>query len=93
MIAFLLTVLVIGALMYTGYRLNIYLYTCGAMDITASQVQPAAVGEPFGVRPLRDVQMEERDYGLRYARVGILIIVAFLLVLVVGMVAALFAVL
>lgn len=92
MIAFLLTVLVIGALMYAGYRLTIYLYTCGAMDISTNQVQPV-VGESFGIRPLRSVEMEERDYGLRYARVGILIIVAFLLVLVVGIVAALLAVL
>jgi hypothetical protein len=92
MVAFLLTVVVIGALIYTGYRLNIYLYTCGAMEVTANQMQPV-VGETFGIRPLRAVEMEERDYGLRYARVGLLFIAAFLLVLVVGLVIAIFAVL
>lgn len=91
MIAFLLTVIIIGSLMYTGYRLTIYLYTCGAMEVTASQVQPV-VGESFGIRPLREAEMEERDYGLRYARVGLLIIATFLLVLVVGMVVAIFAI-
>jgi hypothetical protein len=91
MIAFLLTVVIIGTLIYVGYRLNIYLYTCGAMGVTGHQMQPA-VGETFGIRPLRAVEMEERDYGLRYARIGLMFIAVFLLVLVIGMVIAIFAV-
>jgi hypothetical protein len=90
MVAFLLTVVVIGALMYTGYRLNIYLYTCGAMGVAADRVQPVA-GE-FSVRPLREVEMEERDYGLRYARMGLLVIAVFLVLLVLGLVIAIFAI-
>jgi len=38
------------------------------------------------------VEMEERDYGLRYARVGLLIIAVFMVMLVLGLVAAIFSV-
>jgi hypothetical protein len=90
MIAFLLTVVVIGALVYSGYRLNIYLYTYGAMGAASDQVQP--VGAEFGVRPLRAGEMEERDYGLRYARTGLLIIAVCLVLLVLGLIVAIFAI-
>lgn len=91
MVAFLLTVVVIGALIYSGYRFSMNLYTRGAVEFSSSQVQPV-VGEPFAVRPLRDVEMEERDYGLRYARVGILIIAVFMIMLIIVLVATIFAV-
>lgn len=91
MVAFLLTVVVIGALIYSGYRFSMSLYTRGAMEVNSSQVQSVG-GETFAVRPLRDVEMEERDYGLRYARVGLLIIAVFMVMLVLGLVAAIFSV-
>jgi len=91
MVAFLLTGIVISTLIYGGYRFSMNLYTRGAVDLSSSQVQPF-VGESFAVRPLRDVEMEERDYGLRYARVGLLIIAVFMIMLVLGLVAAIFSV-
>jgi hypothetical protein len=91
MVAFLLTVVVIGALIYSGYRFSMGLYARGAMEVSSSQAQSAG-GETFAVRPLRDVEMEERDYGLRYARVGLLIIAIFMVMLVLGLVAAIFSV-
>jgi hypothetical protein len=36
--------------------------------------------------------MEERDYGLRYARMGLLVIAVFLVLLVLGLVIAIFAI-
>ena len=91
MVAFLLTGIVIGVLIYSGYRLSMSLYVRGALEVGSSQLQPG-VGEPFAVRPLRDVEMEERDYGLRYARVGLLIIAVFMVMLLLGLVAAIFSV-
>ncbi|HLG78640.1 MAG TPA: hypothetical protein VKX46_19665 [Ktedonobacteraceae bacterium] len=91
MIAFLLTAVVIGALMYRGYRFSMGLYARGAMEASSSQVQSVG-GETFAVRPLREVEMEERDYGLRYARVGLLIMAIFMVILVLGLVAAIFSV-
>ena len=90
--AFLLTVAVLSMLIFAGYRLNRYLYTQGAVGSSRRHLQ--TVGEeslPF--RPVRAAQMEERDYGLRYARMGLLILASFLALLVVGLVVALFSVL
>jgi hypothetical protein len=91
MITFLLTAIVMSALTFSGYRLNMYLYTRGAVGGSSSSAQSVAM-DGFSVRPVRDVEMEERDYGLRYARIGLLIIASFLVILVVGLVAAIFAV-
>lgn len=91
MAAFLLTVAVLSTLIFAGYRLNMYLYAQGAVgDIRHLQT---AGTESLPFRPVRAAQMEERDYGLRYARVGLLILAFFLVLLVVGLVVALFAVL
>lgn len=92
MVTFLLTTAVIMASMVIGYRLNMYLYVRGAVggkDRTLNSLQPVIV-ESFPTQPVREVVMRERDYGLRYARVGILIIVALVLMLAVGMAVTLF---
>lgn len=93
MFAFLLTVVVLSVLIVTGYRVNMYLYAQGAVGGSSRQTQLVEIeDEFFSVRPLRDVEMEERDYGLRYARVGLLLIALLMVVLVVGLAAAIFSV-
>jgi hypothetical protein len=90
MLIFLLVVVGLGALMFAGYRLNMYLYTQGAMG-TSSRMQPA-FQDASPVEPVREV-MESQDYGLRYARVGLLLIVGFLIIMAVALVTTLFGVL
>jgi hypothetical protein len=92
MFAFLLTVIVLSVLIFTGYRLNMYLYAQGVVGGSSRQMQSVG-GESFLVRPVRAAEMEERDYGLRYARVGLLILASFLVVLVIGLIAVIFSVL
>jgi hypothetical protein len=90
--AFLLTVAVLSALIFAGYRLNMYLYAQGAVGASSRQLQPVGA-ESLPFRPVHAAQMEERDYGLRYARVGLLILAFFLVLLVVGLFVVLFSVL
>jgi hypothetical protein len=92
MIAFLLTMTVLGALIFAGYRSSKYLYLRGAMEVNSDSAQSIAV-ESFSVRPVRAAEMEERDYGLRYARVGLIVIGIVMLLLVLGLLFAIFAVL
>lgn len=92
MVTFLLSAVVLGTLIFTGYRFNMYLYAQGALGASSNQMQSVGV-ESFPVRPMQDVAMEVRDYGLRYARVGLLIIAGSVVVLVIGMIAAIFALL
>lgn len=92
MVAFLFSAVVLGTLIFAGYRFNMYLYAQGALGARSHQMQSVGV-ESFSARPMQDVAMEVRDYGLRYARVGLLIIAGSVVVLVIGMVAALFTLL
>lgn len=86
MVAFLLTIGVISALVCTGYRLNLYLYTRGAMGATSHPIQPIVA--EFHARAVREGEMGERDYGLRYARTGLLFIGVCLALLVLGLIIA-----
>ena len=92
MVTFLLSAVVLGLLIFAGYRFNMYLYAQGALGASSRQMQSIGV-ESFPVQPMRDVAMEVRDYGLRYARVGLLVIAGSVVVLVIGMIAALFVLL
>lgn len=92
-VTFLLTVTVLSASIYAGYRFNMYLYARGAVGSGSRQMR-SIVSEPFPVSPVRKVAvMEERDYGLRYARIGILVIGSLAVALVVGLILAIFTVL
>jgi hypothetical protein len=90
MVTFLLSVVVLSALIFAGYRFSMYLYAQGALGAGSHRMESIGV-ESFPVQPMHDVVMEVRDYGLRYARVGLLIIAGSVVVLVIGMIAALFA--
>ena len=87
---FLLVVVGLGTLMVAGHRFNMYLYAQGALE-TNARLQPA-YQDTSPVEPVREV-MESQDYSLRYARVGVLLIAGFLLIMAVAMVATLFGVL
>lgn len=89
MATFLLTVTVLGISIYAGYRLNMYLFTRGAVGASLHQVQPA--GGP--AHSSRGVPVVERDYGLRYARTGILILALVVALLASGLVVAILALL
>lgn len=92
MFAFLSTVIVLGGLIFVGYRVNMYLYSRGAVGIGSRQVQYA--GADFSpIQPAREVALEERDYGLRYARVGLLVVASIVVVLVLSVIAMIFVVL
>ena len=90
--AFALTIGVLSALISGGYALNMYLYAHGVGKSSSPDLQ--AVGAESGtLRPVRAAYLEARDAGLRYARVGILVFAFCPVVLVVGLIAAIFAVL
>ncbi len=91
MLAFLSTVIVLGALIFVGYCLNMYLYSQGAVGVSSRQMEYAVV-ESAPIGPMRDVATEERDYGLRYARVGLLIVACFAVLLVFSLVAVILSV-
>lgn len=95
MVTFLLTVAVLSALIVAGYRLNMYLYAQGAVggNTRAIGSMQSVVVESFPMQPVREAILRERDYGLRYARVGLLMIAVLLIALAVSLVVALFAVL
>lgn len=92
MVTFLLSAVVLGTLIFAGYRFNMYLYAQGALGARSNQLQSVGV-ESFPAHPMQDVAMEVRDYGLRYARVGLLFIAGAVVVLVIGIIAVLFALL
>jgi hypothetical protein len=95
MVTFLLTVAVLSAFIIVGYSLNMYLYARGVTGISARALRQMSSlrDEPFLLEPVYIVGQRERDYGLRYARVGILLIASILVALVVGLMVALSAVL
>lgn len=89
MIAFLLTMVVLGGCMFAGLCGSLYLR--GVIG-TSSQMQPATV-ESLSLQAVRAAEMEERDYGVRYARVGIAIVACVMLLLMLGVLFAIFALL
>lgn len=92
MAPFLLTLTVLGASIYAGYRLNMYLFTRGAVGASLHQVQFAGE-ESSPVRPPRNGAMVERDYSVRYARTGILILACATVLVAFGLMVAIFALL
>lgn len=86
--AFLLTVVVLGLLIFAGYRLTLYLYSRGAVGVSSRQMQSVA-REPSFIRPVRDVVLEGSRYGVHYARVGILMTAIVIIALMVVLVAVL----
>jgi hypothetical protein len=92
MFASLITLAGLIAAMYAGYRFNMYLYARGALG-ARPRVLPAAE-EGRIIRDRDDASLiEVRDYGLRYARTGILvvaIVLALLLLITVALVSSIF---
>lgn len=92
--AFALTIGVLSALISGGYALNMYLYAHGVGRSSSRDLQVQTIGAESGtLRPVRPAYLDARDAGLRYARVGILVFVFCLVILAVGLIAAIFAVL
>lgn len=94
MVIFLLTVVVLSVFMVAGYRLNMYLYTRGVVGIStrARYHRQATQDEPSLMQSMYEMDQQERHYGLRYARIGILLMVGILVALLAGLVVVLAAV-
>ncbi|MEO7020558.1 MAG: hypothetical protein ABI234_10445 [Ktedonobacteraceae bacterium] len=85
MVTFLLTVVVLSAFIIAGYCLSMYLYTRGVVGANMQSVKD----EPLLMQSVSEMDQRERDYGLRYARAGILLIAGILVALVVSLIVAL----
>lgn len=83
MLTFLLTIAVLGVASCAGYRLNMYLYASGALGGRARRTQPVE-SEPYPLSRSQDIPL---DYGLHYARAGLLIFAILTSVIVVGLIA------
>jgi hypothetical protein len=82
MLISLLTIAVLIVSMYAGHRFNMRLYAHGALGGHAGKMQ-SIERESYAVRRDRDASLVRvRDYGLHYARTGILIVAVLMLVLV-----------
>lgn len=88
MLIFLLTVVVLSALIIAGYCLNMYLYTRGAVGFGTRALRRIRSTQD-DLQTVYDIDQQERDYGLRYARIGILLIVGILLAVVISLIVAL----
>jgi hypothetical protein len=72
--------------MYAGHRFNMYLYARGVVGGHARSMQ-SIVEESQIVHQSQDgALIQVRDYGLHYARLGILIFAIVTIVLVLGIV-------
>lgn len=86
----------LGALAVTviaGYRLNMYLYAQGALKRNVRIVSPvkaqAAAVDYHVSRPMQELGLDYRDGTLRYARVGIMLLITISILVVIGAIAAL----
>mgnify|MGYP001377415673 CR=1 FL=1 len=86
-LTFVLAMLGVSALIYAGHRFNMYLFAQGAVAASSRDIE-----EALPVREVREV-MEIEDYGMRSVRVGLLICTGFVVLMLLVLVAALFAVL
>lgn len=84
MVTFLLTAVVLGGLIFAGYRINMYLYLQGVVGST-SHPMPAVV-EALPVAPIVEHVEVEQDYGMRYARSVLLVATGFTIALVTGLI-------
>ncbi len=84
MVTFLFTVAVLSVFIFVGYALNMYLYTQGVARVRSRAFRRIASfsAESFRVQPAYEVEQPDMDYSLRYARVGILLIIGILVFLV-----------
>ena len=93
MLTFSVTIAVLIASIYAGHRFNMYLYARGAVGGHTREI--ASVGEEsYAVRRSHEASLiQVQDYGLHYARTGILIFAAIALLLVVSIVILIISVL
>lgn len=91
MVTFLFTVAVLSAFIFVGYALNMYLYTQGVARVRSRAFRRVASfsGESFSVQPVYEAEQREMDYGSRYARVGIMLIIGILAFLILTLIVVL----
>jgi hypothetical protein len=82
MLTFLVTIVVLSASIYAGYRFNMYLYAHRALGANSRRMAPGRRASYPARQPRNDALIEMQDYGLRYARTGILIFAVLTLLLV-----------
>ncbi|HEY3993496.1 MAG TPA: hypothetical protein VGM01_11535 [Ktedonobacteraceae bacterium] len=93
MLTFLVTIAVLIASIYAGHRFNMYLYARGAVGGHARGMA-SVEEESYTVSNSNEASLiQVRDYGLQYARTGILIFAAIALLLVMGIVILIISVL
>lgn len=90
MVTFLFTAVVLVALIYAGYRVNMYLYSRGAVGASSQVVNG---GEPIplemlSIRSGQRMVKRERDDGLRYARLYLALVLAFAAILLIFAISA-----
>jgi hypothetical protein len=91
MFASLVTIAILIASIYAGYRFSMYLHACGALGANARRMSTFE-RESVSPRRKRDSSLVQvSDYGLRYARTGILIfaiLVSAILMIVVALISS-----
>lgn len=87
MVTFLVTAAVLSAFIIIGYRLNMYLYTRGAIGGYGRSGQMEGDDDVSYVRRVQEASLVKvRDYGLSYARTGILVLALVILGVIVSVV-------
>lgn len=75
-IIILLSTVVFGLFIYIGYRVNMYLYSQGAVGTgkrSWTRKEPVSI-ETVSAQTGQRMAKRERDEGLRYARIGIALV-------------------
>ena len=95
MVTFLFTVAVLSAFIFVGYALNMYLYAQGVIRVRSRAFRQMSSfrSEALPVQSAYEMEHREMDYGLRYARVGILLILGIVAFLMISLIVALSAML
>lgn len=84
MITFLLSMIVLAALVFTGYRVNMYLYSQGVVGTSSQVVNGKALSlEELPMKIGQKMAMRERDDSLRFARLYLVLIMGLAAVLVI----------
>lgn len=83
MLTSLLTIVMLIAAIYAGHRFNMYLYARGAVGGHARRIHQSVSEESYTAGQSHATSLiQVRDYGLHYARTGILVFAAIALLLV-----------
>jgi hypothetical protein len=97
LLTFIISLLVVLAFMYAGYRLSMYLYERGAFRSKASQRfldddgwSATPVRETIITAPMSEIVA---DHGVRYIRVAFLVIAGVALLIVAALIIAVYMVL